>query len=308
MSSLKEVKKYEDLTFGQWKALATKCGGLENVLAILQEEKALKVEEILLKLFDKNNRRIPKDLKSSACDASKNFYLVQSGLETIYDYADRLVRFQKAFREGPIMSAAEFEGRAKGLIAEIENNKNLCNLLNGIYLPIILLKLENFIDYGKTLEEIFLPAVKYAYEKQFPGRKFNNYRENDLVGKVSIVSGSRHEKLVEKMMRDYTIVIYFPNPLQGFSVLASREQMATLPESLILAGGFDTASAMAMYPDVLARDWYTPVYDLSALAWQSPDYSLNFEARDDGLDFYYRGLLGDANDFYFSGLLFLGSA
>ena len=111
-------------------------------------------------------------------------------------------------------------------------------------------------------------------KNNFPAGNSTITGKMTLAGKVSIVPGSRHEKLIEKMMQDYVVAIYFPNPLQGFSINASREQMATLPESLILAGGFDTASAMSMYPDIIARDWHTPGYDLSALNWQSSDYSL----------------------------------
>ncbi len=290
--------------------MATKCGGLENVLAILQDEKAVKVEEVSLKLFDKNGRRIPKDLKSAVCDANKNFYLVQPKLGTVADYADRLIRFQQAFKEGPVMSAAEFEGRAKELIAEVENNKNLCNLLSGIYLPIILPQLGNLNDYGENLKRVFIPAVEFSYnkDKQFSGRKFCNFRKNDLAGKVSIVPGTRHEKLIEKMTQGYVVAIYFPNPLQGFSINASREQIVTLPESLILAGGFDTASAIAMYSDVLAnaKEWYTPGYNLSALSWRLPYFSLFFEADVGNLVFGSRADLGSTYDNFSSGLLFLG--
>ncbi|MBU2036831.1 hypothetical protein KJ866_01305 [Patescibacteria group bacterium] len=42
--------------------------------------------------------------------------------------------------------------------------------------------------------------------------------------------------------------------------------------------------------------------------WQSPDYSLNFKADDDNLNFDNRSDLGEANGNYSSGLLFLGSA
>ena len=117
-------------TGGQLAAILNKvCGGDEEKLnALLRDEVEVRLVERDLKLFDKNGRRIPKDLKSAVCDANRDFYLVQPKLETVADYADRLVRFQKAFREGPVMSAADFEGKAKELIAEIKNNKNLCNL------------------------------------------------------------------------------------------------------------------------------------------------------------------------------------
>jgi len=40
--------------------------------------------------------------------------------------------------------------------------------------------------------------------------------------------------------------------------------------------------------------------------WQSADYSLNFKANDDKLDFDNTDNLADANDNYSGGLLFLG--
>ena len=295
---------------GQLAAILNKVSGGDRAKleAILRDETEISIIERAVKLFDKNGRRIPpKDLQAAVCNPDKKFYLVQPRL-ILADYADRLVRFQEAFKAGPVMSAAEFEGRSKELVSEIRNQKDLANLLNGVYLPVILPKLDSFEDYGRTLEEIFLPAVTFAYEKQFPDRKFYNYRKNDLVDKVSIVEGTRHEQLVGKMTQDYVVAIYFPNSLQGFSVFASREQLSVLPGFLFLAGGFDASVALAMYPDVLARDYQAPGYDLSALIWRSPGYSLYFRADDDGLVFDRGGDLGFANDNYSSGLLFLGSA
>ncbi|MFH0852036.1 MAG: hypothetical protein V1845_00280 [bacterium] len=297
-------------TGGQIVAILSKvCGGDEEKLdALLRDELEVKLIERVSKLADKNGRVIPaKGLKNAVCDPDKKFYLVQPSLNTIDGYANRLVYFQEAFKPGLFMSVAEFEGRANELIGQIKDNKKIVNLLNGVYLPIILPKLESIEDYGRALERIFLPAVKFSFEKQFPGRKFYSYRENELEGKVGIVEGTRHEKLVFNMIKSYVVAIYFPNPLQGFSVLASREQLFHLPESLLMAGGFDTAIALAMYPDVLARDWYTPGLDLSALSWQSSDYSLCFVADDGGLYFGSRGNLGGASGSYSSGLLFVGS-
>ena len=267
------------------------------------------VREVKKFVLDKTGRLIPsKNLQAAVCASDKNFYLVQPKLKNVADYADRLIRFQKAFKPGPIMSVAEFEGKSRELIAEIGENKDLANLLKGVYLPIVLPKLKNFSDYGQTLEQIFLPAVKLAYEKQFPGRKFVNHRENDLAKKVSIIPESRHNELVAKMEKGIVVALYFPNPLSGFSVLAAREQMAFLPKGLMLAGGFDAMTAQTMYPDILARDFHTPGYDLSALSWQSPDYSLYLVALDGEVHFARRGGLGGAFGSYSSGWLFFGSA
>lgn len=162
-------------------------------------------------------------------------------------------------------------------------------------------------NIGNVLENC-LGAVRKSYIDVFPDRKFNNYRVGELSNQVFITEGSRHDYLINRMKQGPVIAIHFPNSLQGFSINASRKQMATLPEGFILSG-LDTVIAMAMYPDVLARDWYTPGYDLAALLWRSPGCSLHFWAGDGRLSFDVGGALGGAcGDYFSSGLLFLGSA
>ncbi len=302
MGSLKleDVKRFDELNFRWWKALGTKLGGLENVKAIIQGDKAveIKIKDSVALLFDKHGRRIPKDLENLVRDPFKDFHLEQPEI----DYAERLIRFTDVFH----LSCAEFKKESKELIKKIKNNSQTSNLLNGVYLPIVLpqIKAKNF-DYGRILEEVFLTAVGKAYKKQFPSRDFINYRTGDLQGKVSIIPESRHDQLINKMKEDMVVGIYFPNPLQGFSILAAREQISTLSEDLILSGGFDTSAATAMYPDVLARDYRTPGYDLAALSWDSGG-SLCFEASANELFFDCRTLLFDTRSRYSSGLLFLG--
>ena len=132
----------------------------------------------------------------------------------------------------------------------------------------------------------------------------NNYRKGDLGGKVSVVDGSRHDQLISRMKEGLVIGLHFPNPLQGFSINASREQMSTLPEGFILSG-MDTPIAMVMYPDILARDWDTPGLNL-ALQWQSAGYSLYFWACGGSLGFGRTAGLAGASGSYSGGLLFLG--
>lgn len=296
--------KYGNWTLGQVEALINKLG--ENLaLEILQGQKIVKIEEAIQSLFDKNGRRIPpKRLQNNVCDPDKNFYLKQPQI----DYASRLVRFQEAFHPGPCISAAELEGKSEELVEKIKNDSQISNLLKGVYLPIILPQIPKNFDYGELLETTFLAAVEKSYKKQFPNRDFYNYRKGELKKEVEIIKNTRHGQLIEKMKQGITIAIYFPNPLQGFSILASREQMQSLPESLFLCGGFDSATAMVMYPDILARDFHAPGHDLSALCWRSSDFSLFFGAYDDRLCFRFRAVLGVAHDSCSSGLLFLGSA
>jgi len=102
-----------------------------------------------------------------------------------------------------------------------------------------------------------------------------------------------------------TVGLWFANPLQGFSIPADREQIAAFTDqSIILSGAIDTALAWVATPQVLARDWHTPGYDCSALAWKSAVYSLLFKAIDDSADFDYRGLY--AYDAYSGSVLVLG--
>lgn len=155
--------KYGNWTLGQVEALINKLG--ENLaLEILQGQKIVKIEEAVQLLFDKNGRRIPpKGLQDNVCDSNTDFYLNQPQI----NYADRLVRFQEAFHPGP-MSVPDFWRKTKELICEIKNNKLLTNLLNGPHLPIILPQIEakNF-DYGTTLENMFLSAVKKLTKRSF---------------------------------------------------------------------------------------------------------------------------------------------
>ena len=109
------------------------------------------------------------------------------------------------------------------------------------------------------------------------------------------------------MKQGIVYAIYFPNPLQGFSPLASREQMQDLPESLILVGGFDASAAQVMYPDILSRDFETPGYDLSALQYQSSNYSFYFDATGGAFELGSNGSLALTYGSYSSSLLFLGS-
>jgi len=298
--------KYGNWTLGQVEALINTIGE-DPALAILRGEKIVKVEKAIFKFFDKNGRRVPqKGLQNNVCDPNKDFYLVQPELKKVRDYADRLIRFQEAFHPGP-MFLGDFERKAKELLSELRVNKLLANLLNGIYLPIILPKLENFSDYGKTLEQTFLSAIQASHQKQFPNESFYNREKNELAGEVSIIPGTRHEKLIEKMKQGIVYAIYFPNPLQGFSPLASREQMQDLPESLILVGGFDASAAQVMYPDILSRDFETPGYDLSALQYQSSNYSFYFDATGGAFELGSNGSLALTYGSYSSSLLFLGS-
>ncbi|MFA5358809.1 MAG: hypothetical protein WC310_03250 [Patescibacteria group bacterium] len=301
--------KFGQFDFGQLEAILNKLiqAGVadQGVLGqLLRDELEIQLVSAIKKFFAQNGRRIPRGLKANHTDSNRNFHLVQPNLDMVEALALRLVRFQEALQPGLIMSAADFQGKVNELLTALSADEQIANLTSGICLPIIMPQIEKKkFDYGKVLEQTFVAAAKKAYEKEFSGRPFNNYRKDDLFGKVTIIDDS-HRRLVERLFQSHLVALYFPNPLQGFSVHADREQMEGLPTTLHLAGGFDTLSAVTMYPDVLGRDFNTPGLDMAALEWQGPGRSLHFGVGDGNAGFGDGAGLGDADARCSGGLVF----
>ncbi len=295
--------KYGYLTYGQIEAVLNKvCSGDQTILqGLLRGEKEVRVADSLAKLFDKHGRRIPpRTLTASVTDANRNYFLKHTKL----NYAERLARIVDCFVLKEAISADEFENRAEAILEGLRVDEKTQLITNGVHLPFYLPQTQ-VDDYGRVLDEVFLPAVERSYKAEFLKRSFYNYRKGTLVGQTTIVEGSRHERLVEAMRQGDVVGIYFPNCLQGFSVHADLEQMASLPSKFLLAGGFDAAGAMVAFPDVLARDSKTPLLDLAAMQWKSSAYSLYFGDYDGYLSFDCRRVLDTARDVYAGGLVVL---
>lgn len=298
--------KFGNRSLGWYEALLNKLGE-ENAQALLECEKSITWHDVVRTLVDKNGCVIPsRVLKNSYCNPNPDFYRRQPEI----NYFERLARQKEFFPEGAgFLSAEEFEEQSRLLLDQISKDKLIKNLLKGVFLPVCFPHLKiTKRNYGQISDEVFLIAAGHSYESQFSDRgwKFYNHRKGTLKGEVEIVEGSRHDQLIKKMAQGPVPGIYFPNPMQGFSVLASREQLNFLPETLLLSGVIDAATAMVAYPDVLARDYKTPGLDLAAVSWRSAGHSLCFKAHVDSLDFPGCGPLGHARDYYSGALLFLG--
>lgn len=304
--------KYGNVELGQIEALLNKMGQAANVSGeealqlVLQDKKRIILGDVIATLFDRHGRRIPpQELKAKVCNPNRNFRLNQPELTEEVHYANRIMRLHGQLGIDTGITAEQLKQETERLLALIRGNSQIANIANGIWLPVILPKLTTK-NLGATLET-YLKAVGRSYARTFGfgDRKFCNLRKGTLAGEVKIIAGSRHDQLIERMRQGPVIGIHFPNPLQGYSINASREQMTTLPEGFILSG-LDTIIDMIMSPDILARDHNTPGLDLAALSWQSPDYSLSFRALAGGLGFDLTAFLVSARDDYSSGLLFLG--
>jgi hypothetical protein len=285
--------KYGERSLGQVEAFLNmiKPTDLDRLLT---GEASIKIEEVIRKFFDKNGRMIPMaGMKSAVCDPNKDFHLIQPQMVEEVDFANRILRLHGTLGIDTDISGEQMFYATKTLLDTLRVDPRTTNLLNAVYLPVIIPKTE-IGDIG-TLIEQWLVGVDKSHKKTFGERAFNNYLKGALTKAVSIVSESRHDRLIEQMKQGPIIGLYFPNPLQGFSVDADREQMATLPEEFILSG-LDAIIGMIMYPDVLARDWKTPGIDLAAFFFRSADGSLCFRASG--------GNLGDARGRCSGGLFF----
>lgn len=233
---------------------------------------------------------------------NRYYYLVQPTV----DYADRLGRIEEL--SGPTgLSASQFEDLAMDMLKKIRDDKHLALAAAGVCLPIPF-GVRKIGDYGTDMEAL-LVSVGNAYENEFPQRRFTNRRKGTLTGQVTVLPNTRHDRLIVRLSEP-GVGLYFPNLMQGFSVEAQRQKVGDLPESMLLCGAIDTALAMTIYPDVLARDLNTPGLDCSAVRWQSVDRqlerSLCFKAYGDELQFGREAEFSRTNGFYSGGLLFLG--
>lgn len=296
-----ETPKYGEMSLGQYEALVNILGGLENVEAILRGEKDVDLKDAIIKWFDKHGRRIPpRTLQADVTDAGRDCNLTHAK-PNLSKTLTLLFRYLgQAF-----ITTKDFEMRVEQIFEGLRNDDNTKLLTNGVGLPFALPQ-TMVLDYGKLLDKLYLPAVERSYKAQFPKRDFYNNCQGKLESQVITVKGSSHERLVEAMKQGVVVGVYFPNCLQGFSVHADLEQMASLPEKFLLAGGFETCASLIAYPDILARDVYTPILDLAAMGWQSVNYSLYFRAGGDFLSFNYGSNLGRAIAEHTGGLVVLG--
>lgn len=299
------VKELEGFDAGQQLAVIKKLGGKEVKDALLSGDVTVEIKKVHKKLFDKHGRRIPENLKAKVRDAVPGYrQLDQPKLDEGADFAKRILRLHECLGIDTEITAEWLKAETERVLAVIKGNARIANILNGVYLPIVLPKFTTD-GFGNELN-LYMDGIKNSYIKTFSGRWFGNHRRNSLVnGKIKIVDESRHYQLIGRMKQGPVIGLHFPSSLQGFSIPASREQMSTLPEGFILSG-MDTPIAIIMYPDVLVHG-NAPGLELAAFMWENHNhYFFNFWAYDNSLEFGGRDIEVHDDDSYSSGLLFLG--
>lgn len=302
----------KDWTIGQLNAVVKNLGE-ENARAVAAGELTVEVVDTKLllspkqhtvSLFNNLGRRIPpRGLKAKTMKPDRDFLLEQP----TFDYGDRLARINTYFKSAANLSEVEFKTRSEKIITSIREDETVSGVLRGVHLPFVIPQMD-VSDYGQALQTLFFPAIERSYRAEFPGRALPRYGDEVLKSKLDIIEGSRHERLVDAMKHGAVVGVYFPNCLQGFSVDAAREQMASLPGQFLLAGGFDVAVSVVAYPEVLARDSLVPALDLAALRCGWANLSFFFDSYENGYYFVHEGRsrLGESDESCSGGLVVLG--
>ncbi|HEX8979001.1 MAG TPA: hypothetical protein VF811_04770 [Parasulfuritortus sp.] len=252
--------------------------------------------------FDAHGRCLPAELKAGVHRNTRRYFIVN---QPAIDYAAIYRRSAKHLGSAQGPSEAEFEWRASAILRELRDDPATAPLLNGVGVPFLLPR-EAHTDVGEALQDVYLQAVSASFSEAFPHYAFTNHHQAGLAGKLSVVSGSRHDRLVEAMAHGPVVGYFFPC-LTEYSVPAAIEQMASLPDKFLLAGGYDTSAALVGSPDLLLRtDGYPPLLWLAALQGESEQLGYHYEAYGYNLTFNRRPHFGRVAEYWSSGLVVLG--
>ncbi len=251
--------------------------------------------------FDDFGRCIPTRATSAVHTKTRRYFICQ---QPVIDYAEIHARLVKHLGAGLEISPDEFAERARAIHARLEADPQTRNINRGVGIPFILPR-TRVPDIGALLDERYLPAVGRAFQEKFPDYSFTNHHQTGLTGRLSILPGSRHQKLLDAMSERDVVGVYFP-AFSEYSIPAAVEQLAALPDNFLLSGGFDTAAALVAAPDLLLRtDGYPPLLWLGALASEKEGIGYQFEAYGYNLAFNRRPHLGQAAEYWANGITLL---
>ena len=248
-------------------------------------------------LFDEFGRCIPKTTFPVHATSRRYFKCDEPQTSMKEAYA----RIKRYLGPGIEVSEHDFCDAINRITQQMRNNPSTRKILSGVGVPFIIPRML-VTEIGTLLEEKFIPAIANAYESKFPAYRFTNHAVIGLAGKLSVLEGSRHERLIEAMSRKDVVGIYFPS-LTEYSIPACIEQLQSLPDNLMLSGGFDTCAALTGTPEVLMRkEGYPPMLWLGALAGEKPGIGYNFEAYGYNLTFNRRAHLNATAEYWWNGL------
>lgn len=253
-------------------------------------------------LFDEYGRKIPGPLTQPVNQVSRRYFRIE---QPEIDYNAIFTRISRHLGSPLSLTGDQFAARAKAILAGLAQTPALANMAQGVHVPFFLPRYSH-PDLGEAIEQCHVPAVGSAFAEAFPQYRFDNHDKLGAAGKLKIRPGSRHERLIEKMGETDVVGYYFPC-LTEFSLPAVQEQMVTLPENLLLAGGYDTCAALVGSPGLLQRrDGYPNLLWLAATQTEKEGVDYYFEAYGQNLTFNRRAHFGQVSEYWASGLVVLG--
>jgi MoaA/NifB/PqqE/SkfB family radical SAM enzyme len=253
-------------------------------------------------LFDHHGRCRPDGLLAPVYIATRGYFsLTQPAL----DFDVIRARFAAVWGGDALPDAAAFRQRAEAVLERLRNDEATRNVLNCVHVPFLLPRASH-ADIGEALRTRYLLALQGAFKAALPEFDFVDHHVAPLDGRLSVVAGSRHQRLIDAMAADAVVGWYFPC-LSEYSVPAAIERIATLPDDFLLAGGYDTCASLTGSPDLLLRrDGYPPLLWLAALATTKAGDGHYFEAYGYNLTFNRRMHFDQAAEYWNSGLVVLG--
>lgn len=256
-------------------------------------------------LFDEYGRRAPAGLKASVHAKTRRRFVC--GQPKI-DYAAIHDRISRHLNCAGAISVADFQARAEAAFARVKANPATADMTNAVHVPFFLPKIADATsaDIGARLDEVFMPAVEKSFVEMFTTHVFNNHHKGGLADHLSVLPGSRHQVLLDKVTTETVVGVLFI-ALEEYSIPAAVEQMATLPDGFVLNGGYDTFAAFIGSPQLLyKKDTYPPLVWLAALAGEKPGVGYHFEAYGYNLTFNRRVHFDEAAEYWSSGIVVLG--
>jgi hypothetical protein len=256
-------------------------------------------------LFDEFGRTIPTGLSAPAHGKIRRYFTCDQpeiNYKAIFD------RISAQLGAGSL-TAADFEKRAKAILDKVQADDATKGITNSIHIPFFLPKNPNIQtrDLGEEVQDVYLKAVEKSFVATLPQYTFTDHNEKEgLKGKLAVLPGSRHERLLNAVAKD-DVVGYFFLSLTEYSVPAAIEKTGQLPEEFLLAGGVDTCAAFIGSPNLLLKtEAYPPLVWFNAVTGDRPGAAYHFEAYGYNLTFNRKVHFDQPAEYWASGLVVLG--
>jgi len=262
---------------------------------------------VLTQLFDSLGRLIPSDGERVYRTTDRRYFTLD---QPELDYAAihrRVSEFLHVPSLESSLSADSFRERCEELRRATRADEAMRNLFAGVHVPFLLAASEKEQDMGQEMNAVLLDAVGSSFTAKFPEFSFRSYPAGELEGKMSVVPGCRYENLIQARRQGPVVGWYFPNCMAGFAIPDQRSLMKRLPESLMLSGPLEAASAFIGLPEILMKkDNYPNLLALCSVKPPQDHFFYFFEAYGWNLTFNQRSMIGAVSEYYAGGLTIIG--